>query len=93
MWNIGQLFLLTDNTDGAAVDQVQQQHILSLSYIDLHWVNICLQVSCPLHVVVRLYVLTDVDTCFLMMSKKMLNAIKKKSSEQNNKELTPPCII
>ena len=24
----GQLFPLTDNTDGAAVDQVQQQHLL-----------------------------------------------------------------
>jgi hypothetical protein len=40
----GQLFPLTDNTDGAAVDQVQQQYLLSLSYIDLHWINICLQV-------------------------------------------------
>ena len=43
----GQLFPLTDYTDGAAVDQVQQQHllsVLSLSYIDLHWVNICFQV-------------------------------------------------
>ena len=40
----GQLFPLTDNTDGAAVDQVQQQYLLSLNYIDLHWINICLQV-------------------------------------------------
>ena len=39
-----QLFPLTDNTDGAAADQVQQQYLLSLSYIDLHWINICLQV-------------------------------------------------
>jgi hypothetical protein len=39
-----QSFPLFDNTDGAAVDQVQQQHLLSLSYIDLHWVNICFQV-------------------------------------------------
>ena len=40
----GQLFPQTDNTDGTAVDQVQQQHLLSLSSIDLHWINICLQV-------------------------------------------------
>jgi hypothetical protein len=29
----GQLFPLTDNTDGTAVDQVQQQYLLSLNYI------------------------------------------------------------
>jgi len=28
MGTIGQLFHLTDNTDGAAVDQVQQQHLV-----------------------------------------------------------------
>ena len=44
METIGQLFPLTDNTHGAAVDQIQQQHLLFLSYIDLHWVNICLPV-------------------------------------------------
>jgi hypothetical protein len=30
MWTNGQLFPLTDNTDGAAVDQVQQQHLYLL---------------------------------------------------------------
>ena len=30
----GQLFPLTHNTDGAAVDQVPQHHLLSLSDID-----------------------------------------------------------
>jgi hypothetical protein len=30
MGQIGQLFPLTDNTDGTVVDQVQQQHLLSL---------------------------------------------------------------
>jgi hypothetical protein len=29
----GQLFPLTDNTDGAAVDQVQQQHLKQCYYI------------------------------------------------------------
>jgi hypothetical protein len=28
----GQLFPLTDNTDGAAVDQVQQQHLFISGY-------------------------------------------------------------
>ena len=36
----GQLFPLTDNTDGAAVDQVQKQHL----FISKLRVNICLQV-------------------------------------------------
>ena len=40
MGTIGQLFPLTDNTGGAVVYQVQQQHL----FISKLRVNICLQV-------------------------------------------------
>jgi hypothetical protein len=48
----GQLFPLTDNTDGVAVDQVQQQHLFISK---LYWVNICLFLGSSYQTILLMY--------------------------------------